>query len=574
MKNIILKLLNNTEKNRKFASFTNEPDLSYSELTDYSNGVSEQFNSLGMLPQSKIILLGLNTRSFIFALVASWLNRAIVLPEDLNIDEGRLSKIRDSFNPDFIINSGDMSVLQVSNNTKHSYKEVCLKFNSVKINYKNFKENDISLCIYTSGSTGEPKGVLLSHKALYNGAINVIENFKIKASDRAFCVLPMTHINGIVTTFIAPLASLSEVYYYQGIFDAKRAVNEVIYSKSTWFSAIPMHYSLLSEYPIKKEQLNNMRLNFCRSASAALSEKVLKKFERRYFIPLIETMGMTETSGQIFANPLPPLKHKPNSVGKPINFFARIVDDNGNKIPVNKVGNLEVKGNSMMESYIYDKESTKKAYNHTWLITGDLACIDEDGYFYLKGRKKNIAIYSGINISLSSIDTFLKNFDEIHDAVSIAKDHKNIGQRVIILIIFKRNYKLNKTVFINSLREKLRSYLPSINALEDIIELEKFPRTSVGKVDSIKLQRIIKNRNKLISKKSDLTAINIISNRLNIPMIRLNKDSKLGDFKEWDSLGNVLLISAIEELLDKELKKDELIKVRTVKGIESLLQSK
>lgn len=574
MGNIVRTLFNYMNQERRFAGFSFESGLSYSDIVHKSYGIAKQLKDAGLFFQARIILLGGNTRNFILTLLACWINRAIVLPEELNIDDGRLAKLKDTFLPDYIINTKSSTILNTATRKSYYYQEdfKYSDYNNSMLELLSVK--DKALCIFTSGSTGKPKGVLLSHNALYYGAINVIENFKISSEDIVFCVLPMTHINGIVTTFITPLLSGSEVYYYQGLFETERAISEIISSKSTWLSAIPMHYSMFADYPVSAEKLSKMKLKFCRSASSPLSQKILEKFEKNYSIPLIETMGMTETSGQIFANPLPPDIHKPNSVGKLINYSARILDENGYVVDCDRTGELQVTGNSIMEGYLDDKSGTENTFDNNWLITGDLASMDKEGYFYLKGRKKNIAIYSGINISLSAIDMLIKNYEEIYDAVSITQDHENIGQRIIIAIIIKKKYLWKKKELIDLIINDMKSYLPSINVLEDIMIFDVFPRTPVGKIDVVLLKEIITENKIKSASYTYKNAIHLISSVLNVPIKDISENSKLGDFKEWDSLGNVLLMTALESYLERELDKQELKLIKTVKGINTLFSTK
>src|SRR5262249_12147318 len=151
--------------------------------------------------------------------------------------------------------------------------------------------DDPALCIFTSGSTGIPKGVVLSHSNLIAGARNLIAAKRIGEADRVLCVLPMSHLNGLEATFVAPLVSGGWVVYLQGAFQPERALELIDQHGCTWFSAVPTQYAFLLKPPVSRDRWSLQTLRFCRSASAPLAVRVRKEFEDYYGVPIIETMG-------------------------------------------------------------------------------------------------------------------------------------------------------------------------------------------------------------------------------------------------------------------------------------------
>lgn len=566
MKHILHYLLNQKNLENVFY-FSFGDKISVNQLIEQSILVFHQFKEIKIPPQKNVILKGSNDKNFIVSLLALWFNENIVLPLEESVDEDYEKFIKEDFKPIYTIKPKEKII------KKESPEEEIIKFarkeerNQFIQKEFSFDENSKALCIYTSGSTGKPKGVILNHRAVFNGALNVVSSFNINEKDKAFCVLPMSHINGLITTLITPLLSNSEVYYYQGIFDSQRALKEMIESKSTWLSAIPLHYNLLNTLDnIPKDQL---KLRFCRSASAPLSPKTLKEFESKYSIPLIETMGMTETCGQIFANPLPPKQHKPSSVGKPFNFCARITDEFGKIIKdPNITGNLEVKGNSPMEEYHNDQSETEKVFHNNWLKTGDLAYRDTEGYYFLVGRKKNIAIFGGVNISLWQIENDLKNLDFIFDVSCVIRHNDYLGDQVEVFIILKDDDVEKR----NAIKREIEKKLPNKKALYAINYVQNFPRTPNGKTDKVLMQE-----KKLLKPSFDFNekysvGKNIVSNTLGLPIERLTEETKFGDFKEWDSLGQVLIISRLEEITGKKLNINELEKMKSIKEIDRFFE--
>jgi len=169
-----------------------------------------------------------------------------------------------------------------------------------------------ALLMYTSGTTGRPKGVTLSHGNVLAGGYNVVTGHKLEASDRALCVLPLYHINGLCVTVFGPLVSGGSLVLPER-FSTSAFWQLVDEHQCSWFSVVPTQVSyLLRDADKQKTPSTSQRahLRFGRSASAPLSPDMHGAFEKRFAVPLIETMGLTETSAQILTNPLPPHERK------------------------------------------------------------------------------------------------------------------------------------------------------------------------------------------------------------------------------------------------------------------------
>ena len=474
-----------------FASFSNENDLNCQDLWNSSNSLADTLVDCGVYDDKRIILAGKNSRNTLISLVACWLAGGIVLPIEPNIDSDKKELIRRRFGADYILDSENVTLTCCNDEKQIELFWEEQKYNNGSGCYlKKINPGKASLCLYTSGSTGQPKGVLLSLEALGIGANNVIDSFKLLSDDLGFCVLPLTHINGLVTTLLAPLYSKSRVHFYQGNFFERmtEVFNEMEEKQCTWLSAIPMHYVAMNSF--NKVNKYKLSLRFCRSAAAPLSPKVLSNFEKKYKIPLIETLGMTETAGQIFANPLPPEIHKPGSVGKPVNFEVIVIDAKGKEVTNGEIGEVAVRGNSMMLGYIDDHGTTAQSFINNRLKTGDLAKVDNDGYYYILGRKKHMAIFAGINIPLGQIENLITEYDEIFAVICKARNHFLFGEVFDIYIEKSKgldNSVINNEKYLRKIKKRLLPYLPSMQAIGNIIIMDELPRTSLGKLDRSKL---------------------------------------------------------------------------------------
>jgi len=560
-----------------FAFFSNEKPVTVSELNQLSNNIAVQLEEKGIIHASRVILISKPGAIQLAMIMACWKLGAIISPVDRFISEKELCRLIKIFHPTLtFIEPGIHGIDELS---KASLNAGCLtikpligKNSPASYDIKNsLSHEDLAICMFTSGSTGLPKGVVLTHEHLLLGAKNVICAKKITNKDRALCVLPLSHMNGLVTTFIAPLMSMGSVVYMQTPFSALEAVNHIDKYECTWFSATPMHYSLMTSPPVEKKDWSLRTLRFCRSASAPLPDRVLQEFEAHYGVPIIETMGTTETAGQIFSNPLPPFLTKVSSIGFPVNYDVRLVDNNGKCCNDNEKGEIQVKGNAIMLEYLDDPEETAKAFDKEWFKTGDIAIRDKEGYYFIKGRKKDIVIFCGLNISLRDLEMTIHNENLVLDVACKGENHPVWGETIAVYAIPK-NEDTDLLHISNLIYNTLESKLPDIQALKDVYFVSKFYRSNTGKILKERLKELeVKFHFKQNLSKDPRT---LLSNILNIPLDLINNNLRLGSTPEWDSLKYIAIMAAVETLLNRKLNKYEIEALISFKGLETLLTGK
>ena len=193
--------------------------------------------------------------------------------------------------------------------------------------------DDDALLAYTSGTTGQPKGVLLTHRAVVASAANVVGTYGLSAADRALCVLPLSQRSAQNTTLLATLFSGGSVVLPRR-FEVTAFWELVRRHRCTWFGLVPAMISQLlnhPEVPAAPEALAHVR--FARSSSAPLAPATHEEFEARFKLPLVEGMGQTEAGSTIFSNRPPPARRKAGSVGTVFGFEVKVVDDAGRALP-------------------------------------------------------------------------------------------------------------------------------------------------------------------------------------------------------------------------------------------------
>lgn len=342
-----------------------------------------------------------------------------------------------------------------------------------------------ALLMYTSGTTGQPKGVLLSHANLIAGGGNTQLAHELKPDDRALCVLPLYHINGLTVTIMGPLVSGGSVVLPMR-FSVSRFWPLINQYQCTWFSVVPTQISYLLHAPIENSDAapGQTNLRFGRSASAPLSPEVQQNFEARFGVPIIETMGLTETTAPILSNPLPPGVRKIGSPGIAFGGEILIADKELKEVQSNCEGEILVRGANVMKAYFKNPTATSEALTpNGWLRTGDLGKKDEDDYIFVTGRLKELIIKGGENIAPREIDEALYKHPAVIEAAAFACPCSDYGQRVEAAVSIGTATELSES----TLLEFCRPHLGDFKMPDKIHFLDELPKGPSGKIQRRRL---------------------------------------------------------------------------------------
>lgn len=356
------------------------------------------------------------------------------------------------------------------------------------------KQNDDGLLMYTSGTTGRPKGVILTHKNLLAGGMNTAVAHELSTSDRALCVLPLCHINAQCVTVMAPLASGGSLVMPHS-FSVSSFWSWVVHHQVSWFSVVPtiISYLMHNEGPLNGDALKQALkdVKFGRSASAALPPALHAGFEEKFGIPIVETMGLTETSAQILSNPMPPKANKYGSPGVAFGTEIKVIDKQGNEQPHGEEGELMVRGDCVMRCYYKNPEASAEALeNDGWLHTGDLARQDEEGFIFITGRLKELIIKGGENIAPREIDDVLYSHPKVIEAGAVGVDDEHYGQEVVACVVTRESANVSADELIDFCRDKLGK----IKTPKQIFFFDDLPKGPSGKVQRLKLVDQLKAR--------------------------------------------------------------------------------
>ena len=256
------------------------------------------------------------------------------------------------------------------------------------------KETDLAVLIYTSGTTGRPKGAMLSHGNLLHNVESCRIVLQTVESDRFAVLLPMFHSYMLTVGILLPLLVGGSIVLVKSLHPPRNALQEILESGVSVLPAIPQFYRSMVHAPLPSP----LPIRLCVSGAAPLPAQVLREFEEKFHVPLIEGYGLSEASPVVTKNPLDG-RRKAGSIGLPIaNVDVSIQDDAGKKLSPGEIGELCVRGGNVMLGYWNRPEETAKVMRRQWLLTGDIGYRDTEGYYYITDRKKDMVLVNGINV--------------------------------------------------------------------------------------------------------------------------------------------------------------------------------
>ena len=363
---------------------------------------------------------------------------------------------------------------------------IFLEENLSEISLPEVNEDDPALLLYTSGTTGLPKGVILTQKNIVAGGEYTAMAHKLTERDRALCSLPLYHINGQIVTTVAPVVSGSSVVMPHE-FHTSNFWQLISDYKCTWFSVVPtiMSYLLDVTDPYAKESgLSFEQLRFGRSASAPLRPQLQKDFESKFRVPIVQTMGLTETAAPVFSNPLDPPKGKYGSPGIPVGNEAKVINlEDGRELPIGQTGEILVRGDNVMKEYYKAPDITADTLVNGWLRTGDIGYRDEDGFYSITGRLKELIIKGGENIAPAEIDIVLYQHPCVLEAAAFGVADDRYGQEIEACVVLKPGKHASEREILDLCEQELGKFkMP-----KRILFRKSLPKGPSGKIQRLKL---------------------------------------------------------------------------------------
>jgi acyl-CoA synthetase (AMP-forming)/AMP-acid ligase II len=336
--------------------------------------------------------------------------------------------------------------------------------------------DDIALILQTSGTTSKPKLVPLSHANILAAAEAIGHAYRLSGSDVCLNPMPHHHVHGLISAGLSSLVAGSAQYCASSF--APPAIEAALEQlQPTWFTGSPaFHLGLLDHFRFRKTTPNTSRLRFMRSSSAPFPASAIGPYEDLFQAPLLENYGMTESSSTICSNPLPPRARKAGSVGVAIGAEIRVVGVDGSDMPNGEDGDILIRGPSIVTSYAA-AESNPGNFSENWLRTGDIGCLDDDGYLFVRGRLKEMIKRGGHSVFPMEVDSALVAHPDVAEAISFAISHPTLGEELVAAIVPRSGAEVDTGQLRGFLEQKLSTFkIPNA-----IFYVASIPKNATGK---------------------------------------------------------------------------------------------
>ncbi|HEU4703347.1 MAG TPA: long-chain fatty acid--CoA ligase [Conexibacter sp.] len=318
-------------------------------------------------------------------------------------------------------------------------------------------DDDTAVILYTSGTTGKPKGAELTHANLAGNATTQVETLgALTPDDVILGALPLFHSFGQTAAMNAGVLAGSCLTLLPR-FDPVKALEIMARDGATVFMGVPTMYSALLAVPAEQRP-DTSALRLCVSGGASLPVEVLRAFEQQYGSAILEGYGLSETSPIASFNH-PDRERKPGSIGTPIrDVRMRVVDEQDEELPVGEVGEIVIQGPNVMKGYWQRPDATAEAMRGGWFHTGDMAKVDEDGYFFIVDRKKDLIIRGGYNVYPREVEEVLYEHPAVAEAAVVAVPHAELGEEVGAAVALKAGAEATPEELQAFVKERVAAY--------------------------------------------------------------------------------------------------------------------
>jgi long-chain acyl-CoA synthetase len=338
------------------------------------------------------------------------------------------------------------------------------------------EDGDAAVIVYTSGTTGTPKGATITHANLAAGAKTGVELVNADEDSVTVATLPLFHVFGMNSVMNVSLKSRGLMTLIPR-FDPGKALEVIERDKATTFAGVPTMYTALLHHP-DREKHDASSLDLCVSGGSPLPVEVLHGFDEAFGAKVLEGYGLSETTGMGSFN-LPDRERKPGSIGVPVGGTEmRCVDDDGNEVPQGEPGEIVMRGPFVMSGYWERDDATDEVMRDGWFHTGDVATIDEDGYFFIVDRKKDLIIRGGYNVYPRELEEAFYEHPAVREVAVLGVPHSSHGEEVAAAVALKDGAEATADELRAFMKERVAAYkYPRV-----IWFVEELPKGPTGKI--------------------------------------------------------------------------------------------
>jgi long-chain acyl-CoA synthetase len=338
------------------------------------------------------------------------------------------------------------------------------------------EDDDAAVIIYTSGTTGTPKGAVLTHGNLTAGA-EVARDLVGAGPDWVTLVtLPLFHVfgmNSLMNTCVVARGLMTLVPR----FDPGKVLEVIERDRATTFGGVPTMYAALLHHP-DRERFDVSCLDLCVSGGAPMPVEILRGFDEAFGAKVLEGYGLSETTGMGSFN-TPDRERKPGSIGVPVGGTEiRLVNSDGNDVRSGEPGELVMRGPFVMRGYWNRDDATREVMRDGWFHTGDIATVDEDGYYFIVDRKKDLIIRGGYNVYPRELEEVLYEHPAVREAAVLGVPHESLGEEVGAAVALKEGEQLEP----DELREYMKQRVAAYKYPRVVWLVDELPKGPTGKI--------------------------------------------------------------------------------------------
>jgi acyl-CoA synthetase (AMP-forming)/AMP-acid ligase II len=479
----------------------------YGQTSERVSKLANALKGLGIKKGDRLGMLEVNGSQYVEAYFAAAKVGAIFVPLNFRAKEKELNYMIGNAGAKMLIVGKRYLEMVDSIRSQLSTVEHCVSLGEIRGKWLSYEgllgsspsddvldeigDEDITILMYTSGTTGRPKGVPLRHSGFVSYVLENVEPASPDVEERNLLTVPLYHVAGIQSMLAAVYGGRTLVLMRQ--FETEEWMRMVQQEKITRAMLVPTMLKWVIDNPaFKKYDLSSLKV-ITYGAAPMPFEVIRKAIGEMPWVRFINAFGQTETASTITS--LGPedhvlqgspeeiekkLKKLTSSVGRPLSDVeVKIVDEQGNAVPANAVGEILARGPRVMRGYWEDEEKTRKVIAADgWLRTGDQGWMDEEGYIYLAGRSDDMIIRAGENISPEEIEDVLRSHPKVDDAAVIGVPDPEWGQEPRALVVLKKGLEAGS----EEIMEHCRSNLAGFKRPRSIVFLESLPRNPMGKV--------------------------------------------------------------------------------------------
>jgi len=475
-------------------------EITNTEMMSHSRKMAAVLKGLGVKKGDRIILQMPNCPEVLECFGAAWRIGAVIVPINYLVGEEETAYIYQDSGAKVVVSSrAFLPKIQTGRQRAPEVKTVILIDDDVPAGALSYHQlvadhqeephitetadDDIAALIYTSGTTGKPKGVIHTHQSLYANARMSYDTIPLPENMTSVSVLPLCHSYGI--------ANLNNGLFRTGktvllnSFDLDAIFSSIEKYRADIMSGVPTMYVYMLMYPEpKKYDLSSMKYWICGSAPLAL--ETWSRFKEVFGSEITEGWGLTEAGANNTVNPLDGVK-KVGSIGLPMKGTdMRIVDAQGEALGPGQQGEIIIRGPQLMKGYWNKPEETAEILRGGWLHTGDVGYVDEDGYYWITDRIKDLIIKGGENISPRTIEEVLYSHPKVSEAAVVGMKDDVYGENIKAFLVLHPGEESTAEEIIDYCRTKLANFfLP-----KEVVFLKSFPKTLVGKILKKELRKM------------------------------------------------------------------------------------